>query len=517
MAAPESNKWLVLLASCAGLAMLMIDTFVVNVAFPAIGRDLNADLSSAEWTVSAYVLVVGVFPIVMGRLGDIFGRKRFYVAGLVVFIAASAGCGLAQSIEQLIAWRVLQGLGAATMMPATLSLVTQAFPPQQRGLAIGIWGGVSGLGLIAGPILGGLLVHGDSWRWIFYINVPVGVLALAMAAIFVPESRDEDAPRSVDVPGVALLSLGLFLIMFGITRANDEGWTSPLILGCFAAGASLLVAFVMLEQRLRYPLIDLSLFRSWTFVMASVSALLFSAAVFGTQPYTSLFMQNYWGFSPLKGGLAFLPATTIVALLMPVSGILGQKLGHRIRFIVIGGSLSVLLSFLVLLPLDRGSGYADSFLAAFLLRGLGIGLVMSATSYAVVSSMPLSKSGLASGTLTMARNIGTSVGVALFGAVFLHSIDGSLERDLQTLPPAQAAQVEASANHFAPAGQGELRVALEDDIIDGFVLIATWGAAVSGLAVVAAFFIRGRQPVRQPEPGPIPASGVVPARPGGVS
>jgi len=240
---PDSaSKWLTLIAACLGLGMLMIDTFVVNVAFPAIARSFKAELSTAEWTVSGYVLVLAVLPIAMGRLGDLFGRRAVYIAGLLLFIVSSAASGAAQGIGQLIVFRVLQSVGAATMMPGTLSLITRAFPARQRGLAIGIWGGVSGLGLIAGPILGGLLVHGDSWRWIFFINLPIGAIALAMAVLFVVESRDEYAPRSIDWPGLGSLSGALFLIMYGFTRANGEGWTSPLILSCFAAGLVLLAA-----------------------------------------------------------------------------------------------------------------------------------------------------------------------------------------------------------------------------------------------------------------------------------
>jgi len=519
------NKWHTLIATCLGLGMLMIDTFVVNVAFPAIGRDLKADLATAEWTVSAYVLVVGVFPIAMGRLGDLFGRKKVYITGLAVFVVASALCGMATNIEQLVAFRVLQGLGAATMFPGTLSIITSVFPPHQRGLAIGIWGGVSGLGLIAGPILGGLLVHGDNWRWIFFVNIPVGIVGLAMAWLFVPESRDETAPRSVVWAGLALLCGGLTALMFGLTQGNEAGWGSPLILGCWAGAAALLAAFVVAERRIRYPLVDLSLFKSVTFVMACLSAFLFSAAVFGSQPYVSLFMQNYWGFTPLEGGLAFVPATALVALLMPVSGIMGQRLGPRLRLIVMGGSLAVLVSALYLLRLTPSSGYADGILPAFLIRGFGIGLVMSATSLAVMSAVPVAKAGLASGTQTMARNIGTAVGVALFGAVFLNHVDAELPARLAAADatPAQTAQVTAAAEHFVPAGDGAVRLAASEEIVDGFIQVALWTVVIAALATGAAFFIRhrslGAAPVltvpapvgSAPSPGPSPAA----AREGG--
>ena len=506
------GKWWTLIATCLGLGMLMIDTFIVNVAFPAIGRDLDASLSTAEWTVTGYVLMTGVFPIAMGRMGDLFGRRRLYLVGLLIFIVSSGLCGLAQNIEQLVVLRVFQGLGAATMMPLTLSIITNAFPAEQRGLAIGIWGGVSGLGLIAGPVVGGLLVTGDEWRWVFLVNIPVGIVALVMALAWVPESRDTNASRYLDWRGLLTLSAGLFLILFGLTQANEEGWTSPLILACFVAGFALLPMFVWVERRVRAPLVDLTLFKSWPFVMACLSAALFSAAVFGSQPFTSLYMQNYLGFSPLRGGLAFLPATILVALLMPVSGILGQKLGHRIRLIIIAGSVSVGLSFLYLLGLDVDSRYTDGFLPAFLLRGLGIGLVMSATSFAIVSAMPVQKSGLASGTLTMSRNIGTAVGVALFGSVFLHSVDGNLANELDAagVPAAEASRYEAAAHHFVPAA-GEGQEASRKAIVDGFVVVSATGLGICILAAGAAAAIRYRPVRAAPVSSPAVAAPPAPA------
>ncbi len=513
--APTSpSKWLTLAATCLGLGMLMIDTFVVNVAFPAIGRDLHASLSTAEWTVTSYVLVTGIFPIAMGRVGDIFGRREIYLAGLVLFIGASAGCGFAGSIETLVVLRVVQGLGAATMMPGTLSIITNAFPAEQRGLAIGIWGGVSGLGLIAGPILGGLLVRGDNWRWIFFVNVPVGLVALAMALAFVPKSRDANAPRSLDLGGLAALAGGLFLLLFAISRGNEEGWTSPLILGCALAGAALLPVFVLVERRVRFPLVDLSLFRSLPFVTACVSAALFSAAVFGSQPFTSLFMQNYLGFSPLQGGLAFVTATALVAILMPFSGIMGQRLGSRMRWLIIGGSLSVAVGFALFLRVDTDSTYVGALLAPFVFRGLGIGLVMSATSFAVMSAMPVSKAGLASGTLTMARNVGTSAGVAVFGAVFLHSVDSRLPERLAAAgtPPGTAAQVTGAAHHFVAAGSGPVAGIAANAIVDGFLVLAITGLVIVLAAAAAAMFLRPRDvSARLPAAAPAPETTLVPA------
>lgn len=503
------GKWFTLIATCLGLGMLMIDTFIVNVAFPAIGRDLDASLSAAEWTVTGYVLMTGVFPVAMGRIGDLFGRRRVYLAGLVVFVIASGLCGLAQSIEQLVVLRVLQGAGAATMMPLTLSVITNAFPAEQRGLAIGIWGGVSGLGLIAGPVLGGLLVHGDQWRWVFLVNIPVGVVALILAVLWVPETRDTNAPRYLDWRGLAALSSALFLILFAVTQANERGWASPEILACFAVGFALLPLFVFVERRVKAPLVDLTLFKSWPFVAGCLSASLFSAAVFGSQPYGSLYMQNYLGFSPLEGGLAFIPATALVAALMPVSGILGQKLGHRVRLIIIAGSVSVALSFVyLLLQLEVESGYVDGLLPSFVLRGFGIGLFMSATSYAIVSALPVQKSGLASGTLTMSRNIGTAMGVAIFGSVFLHSVDDRLPEKLAeaNVAPAEVARYEGPAHHFVPSGEGEARQATRETIVESYLVVSAAGLVICLLAAGAGMAIRYRGSARvvAPTPSAIP-------------
>jgi EmrB/QacA subfamily drug resistance transporter len=487
-----------MLAACLGLGMLMVNTFVVNVALPAMARDLDVDLGTAQWIVSGFVLTLGVLPVAAGRLGDILGRREVYLAGLGIFILASLACALATDIYVLIAFRVLQGLGAATMQPATLSIVVNAFPAHERGLAVGTWSGVSGLGLILGPILGGLLVYGDFWRPIFLINIPVGLLALVMALRYVPESRDEAASRVIDWPGVVILSSALFLIMFAVSRGNAEGWTSPMIVACIAAGGAMLALFPAIERRARSPLVDLSLFRSGTFVMACVSAFLFSASVFGSQPYTSLFMQNYWGMTPLEGGLAFLPSTILVALLMPFSGIMGQRLGHHLRFIVMTGSVFVAVSFLYLLALDLDSAYADGLLPAFVVRGMGIGLVMTSTSLAVVSAVPLAKSGLASGTLTMARNVGTSMGVAVLGAVYLQFLAAEAPARFDDASAEQSAAITASAERFIPSTEAAVAAASEQLILDGYIWICAACVLMAIIATAAAFFIRHGAPAPQP-------------------
>jgi hypothetical protein len=271
----------------------------------------------------------------------------------------------------------------------------------------------------------------------------------------------------------------------------------------------LLAAFIAIERRVAFPLVDLTLFRNRTFVVASLSAGLFSSAVFGSQPFTSLYWQNFMGYSALEGGLAFLPATVLVAALMPVSGILGQRLGSRLRLIIVAGSLAVGASFIYLLRLEASSGYVDGFLPTLLLRGLGIGLVMSASSYAVVSALPVAKSGLASGTLTMARNIGTSLGVALFGAIYVHSIGSHLVADLPATTSAEdAARVEAAADRFVPTGSGETRDVSEQAIVDGYLEVAFWGVVVAGMATLSAAFITIRPRGVEPQAAAAPATAI---------
>lgn len=296
------------------------------------------------------------------------------------------------------------------------------------------------------------------------------------------------------------------MVMFGFTEANSRGWTDSAILACFGSGIVLLATFIATELRLKYPLVDVRLFKSVQFSMACLSAFLFSAAVFGTQPFTSLFMQNSLGFSPLEGGLAFLPATSLVALLMPFSGVLAQRLGTRIRLLLIAGSASVAISFIYLLMLTPEDGYVSGLLPAFVLRGLGIGLFMSTSSVAVMSSLPMTKAGLASGTLTMFRQTGTAVGVALFGAIFVHHIDNDVPARLEGRDPAQIAQVTAAAEHFVAAGEGEVRIEARESVVDGFVLMSRAGVAVAGIAATSAFFLRRRAPVAVPVPVPAGAA-----------
>ncbi|HEY0753819.1 MAG TPA: DHA2 family efflux MFS transporter permease subunit [Ktedonobacteraceae bacterium] len=485
MSKQPPSKWLTMVAACFGLLMLYIDLFIVNVALPTIGHDFRAPLSTVSWTISGYALMIGVLPMGIGRLGDLWGQRAVYLAGLAIFCVASFACGLAPTITALIVFRVIQGIGAAVMTPGTLAIIVRAFPPSQHGLAIGIYGGISGLGLIAGPVLGGLLVQGESWRWIFLVNVPIGIVALILTVLFVPESREENAAVPVDWPGLLFLSLGLLSLLFGVTRAGEEGWVNSVVIGSCLVGIVLLVLFVITEKRVRWPLIDLALFRNRQFVVGCLSFFLFSAALFGSQPYWSLLMQNTWGFSPLQGGLAFLPATGLIVLLTPVSGILAQRAKTRIDIFLICGLVLNGLSFLyVALTLNSQSTYSTGLLPAFLMRGVAIPIVVSCATLAVISSVSTKQSGLASGTLGMARNIGTAFGVAVLSQVYLFHVNTTL--------PVSLAVKRAAAEQFLVSSQGGSSLLTEKIILQGFVLTSLTCFILCAGAVVLVFFTRNQ-------------------------
>ena len=308
--------------------MIMLDNTVVNVALPAIQRDLAADLSELQWVVTGYALTFAALMLIGGKVADAYGRRRIFVLGIVVFTLASLWCGLADSGEMLIAARVVQGAGAALMNPATLSIIAAAFPPQQRGTAIGIWAGVSALALAIGPLTGGLITDHLDWSWIFFVNVPIGVLAIAASYLFIDESRDETHVR-LDLPGLAASSVGLFALTYALIEANTYGWGSTRILGSFAVAGVALVGFVLLERYQRDPMLPLELFRNGTYTGANLVILLVALAMFGIFFFLSLYMQNVLGYSAVQTGAAFLPMTILIILVAPIAGRMSDRIGSR--------------------------------------------------------------------------------------------------------------------------------------------------------------------------------------------
>ncbi len=420
----ENRKWWTLGAVSFGLFMIMLDNTIVNVALPSIERSLGLTQSELEWVVAGYALTFGALMLTGGKLADLFGRRFIFVVGLVVFTAASLGCGLAGTAGLLIGARVVQGVGAALMNPSTLSIITVTFPPRQRGAAIGIWAGVSALALAIGPLVGGLITEHVNWNWIFFINVPVGVLAVVAAFLFIDESRDTSREQRPDLPGLITSALALFSLSYGLIEANNYGWTSTRILLAFGIAAVAFVVFILLELRQRLPMLDLSLFKSRGFAGANAVMLFLALAMFGVFFYVSLYVQQILGYSPVQAGAAFLPWTILIMFVAPVAGKLSDRIGARP--IVTSGLVLVAGALLWFSHL----GVSESFwalLPGMLLGGLGMAGAMAPTTAAAMRSVAPDKAGVGSAVLNSARQVGGSLGIALMGAIVISGTKSSLE------------------------------------------------------------------------------------------
>jgi EmrB/QacA subfamily drug resistance transporter len=473
----DNAKWWTLGAMCFALFMLMLDNTVMNVALPTIQRDLGSSLSGLEWTINGYTLAIAVLLVTGGRLGDIFGRRRMFLAGVTLFALSSMSAGLAADTGMLIASRVVQGVGAALMMPATLSIVTHAFPPEERGKALGTWAGISALALAIGPVLGGFLTEHVSWRAIFYINVPVAIGAVIATVFAVRESRDETVGREVDYLGVATVTGALTALVLALIEGNRWGWGSPEIIALLAGSAVLLAAFVAIEFRVRAPVVEFPLFASRNFVGTNLVALIVTFAMLGQFFFMALYMQNILGYSALEAGVRFLPATLMIVAVAPLAGRLTDRVGSR--WPIAAGLSLVTASLYWLTTIDVGTTYADIW-PSFVLLGLGMALVMSPMTTAAMNAVATAKAGIASGILSMSRMVGGTLGVAVLGAIF----QGEVGAEAGAAGTSSAAFVDA----FASA-----------------MWVAT-GVVAAGvvLTIVLITSARGREP-RPAEPEPTTA------------
>ena len=411
---PENKKWWTLAAVSVGLFMIMLDNTVVNVALPSIRSSLGMSIEGLEWVVAGYALTFAAFMLVGGKLADFLGRRLIFMVGLAVFTGASLACGLAPNGGFLIGARVVQGLGGALMNPATLSIITATFAPRERGRAIGIWAGVSAMALAIGPLVGGLLTEHVNWNWIFFINVPIGILGLFATPIFIAESRDESAQQRLDFPGLAASAIGLFSLTYGFIEASNYGWTSPRILGAFAIAAVSLVTFALLERHQRAPMLDLSLFRNRTFSGANSAMLFVGLAMFGTFFFVSLYMQNVLGYSPVEAGASFLPMTILIILIAPRAGALTDRVGSRW---LVGGGMTLLSGMLFYYTTLGASESFWALLPGLLLGGVGMGMTMTPVTAAAMSAVPVDKAGVGSAVLNSARQVGGSLGIAVMGSI----------------------------------------------------------------------------------------------------
>jgi EmrB/QacA subfamily drug resistance transporter len=510
----ETNRrWWTLGAMCFALFMIMLDNTVVNVALPSIQRDLQTDLSALEWTINAYTLVFGMLLVTGGRLGDIFGRRRMFLLVVVVFGTSSAALGLAPNDTFLIAGRAIQGIGAAFMLPATLSIITNAFPAEERGKAIGTWAGVSAIALAIGPLVGGFFVQEVSWRAIFYINVPVAIIAVVVTLWAARESRDETAARTVDYPGVITLAVGVGALVLALVEGNAWGWTSAGVLGLFALSAVSLVAFVATERRVAAPMLDFAYFRSRQFLGANVVAFLISFAMFGMFLYMALYMQNILGYSPFEAGLAFLPSTGVIMFVAPVAGRLADRLGPRPLMVAGLLTVSVALTWQSFIGVDTTYGF---LLVPFILMGVGIALVMSPMSTAAMNAVDRTKAGAASGVLSMVRMVGGTFGVAVIGAIVLGVGGSRIDELLPQVPEAQRERLTEALG----AGGG-LGVRLPPDVVSAMNEAYAYAlgnglrvsAALALVGAVLAFLLIGGKRAAVPSQAPQPVVDAAAATP----
>jgi EmrB/QacA subfamily drug resistance transporter len=411
---PENRQWWTLAAVTFGLFMIMLDNTVVNVALPSIQNDLGISQSGLEWVVNAYALTFGVLLLTGGKLADLLGRRLIFMIGLVIFTASSLACGLATGDVMLITARTVQGIGAALMNPATLSIITATFPPRQRGTAIGIWAGVSAMALAIGPLVGGILTQKIDWSWIFFINVPIGAVGILAAQLFIDESRDTSHQQRLDLPGLVSSGIGLFALTYALISTNHHGWTSPIVLSMFAVAVVALTGFVLLEMHQRIPMLDLSLFRDATFAGANLVMLLTGVAMFGIFFFNSLFFQRVIGWSAIQTGAIFLPMTVLIMFVAPAAGKFSDRIGSR--WLMAGGMLLLTGSLLDFAQLDQGSNFWNA-LPALILGGFGMSLVMTPTTAAAMGSVAVEKAGVGSAVINSMRQVGGSLGIAVMGAV----------------------------------------------------------------------------------------------------
>jgi EmrB/QacA subfamily drug resistance transporter len=463
----DNRKWWTLGAMCFALFMVMLDNTVVNVALPSIQRDLGASISQLEWVVNGYTLTFAVLIATGGRLGDIFGRRLMFLAGVVIFAITSATAGLAQDPAMLIGSRAIQGVGGALMLPATLSIITHAFPVSERGKAIGMWAGVSALALSIGPVVGGFFTEYVTWRAIFFINLPVALGAIAATVFAVRESRDETVDRRVDYPGVVTLTAGLTAIVLALIEGNSWGWGSTGIVSLLAGGTLALVAFVAIELRSPAPMVEFALFKTRQFIGATTIAFIITFAMLGTFFFMAIYMQDILGYGALEAGIRFLPTTVVIAAVAPISGRVSDRVGPVWPMSFGLAILSV--SMFMFSGIDTATTYND-LLVPFILMGFGIALVMSPMSTAAMNAVSVQKSGIASGVLQMARMVGGTVGVAATGAIFQSDLGSGFD------PAALATAPEAARAAFV-------------DALDSAMLLAA-GVSLLGFLVAVAL-VRG--------------------------
>jgi EmrB/QacA subfamily drug resistance transporter len=480
----DNHKWWTLFAMCFALFMIMLDNTIVNVALPSIQRALHTTPENLEWTINAYVISFGALILLGGKLGDRFGRKRIFMVGLVVFTLASAACALAQTDNQLIGARIVQGFGGAMLNPLSLSILVSAFPRKQLPTAIGVWAGISGLGLAVGPLLGGFLVEQYSWSAVFWVNVPVGIIALGVTAWAVHESRDPNA-HSLDVIGTVLVTLSLFLLIWGLIKTNQHAWLSAYTLAFILVGAALMVGFLVWEAKQSDPMIPLSFFKITAFSTSCLVVALVGVGLFGIIYYLTLYFQNVQGFSPQQAGVRSLPMTMMILIVAPIGGRLNARVGPRTLMTV--GMLMASVGMFALSRLGVHSSY-NAIWPFQILMGAGMALTMPAVSSTGMSAVDPTRAGIASGVINASRQVGGAFGIAILGSVGATLAASSWDDKIAVLP--QALQVKAQAlTPLVQGGQGKLITSITGRPAVGDAALQSFQHGVRGAFLVAAFLL----------------------------
>jgi EmrB/QacA subfamily drug resistance transporter len=512
------RKWWTLIAVSVATFMLLLDITVVNVALPAIREDLDAGFTDLQWVVDAYALTLAALVLTAGSLADRLGRRRVFAAGLAIFSLASLLCALAPDPTFLNLARALQGVGGAVMFAVSLALIAQEFPAgRERGMAMGIYGATIGVAVAIGPLVGGALTDSLGWESIFYLNVPIGVAALAVTQRKLCESRDPTATR-VDWPGVVAFSGALFLLVLALLRGNVYGWGSILIVSLFAGSAALLVAFVAVERRVDKPMLPLALFKRRTFVGVQLAAFTLSSSMFALFLYLTLYLQNYLGHSPLEAGVRYLPITVASFFVAPVAGALLSRVDARLMLSV--GLAGVGAGLLLMGGIEAGSAWT-TLLGGFLVAGAAIGLLNPVIADVALSVVPKEQSGMASGINDTFRQVGIAVGIAVWGAIFVGrgadkaaevtagTAAASGQRPRELVEAASSGSLDQALVGVPPQARETLSDAAREGFLTGLNDVLTLAALIAFIgAALALWLVREREIERAPldtNPMPEPA------------
>ncbi|SNY53123.1 DHA2 family efflux MFS transporter permease subunit [Paractinoplanes atraurantiacus] len=511
--APVSRRtkpWLSLIAVAFGLFMVGLDGSIVSIANPEIGRDLNASTAGLQWVTNSYLLALAASLILGGKLGDRFGRRTYYLVGVAGFTVASVAIGLSGSITGVIVFRAVQGFFGGLLMPNTLGILRAAFPPKKFGMAVGIWAMVSSVSTALGPIIGGLLVEHVNWESVFYVNAPIGVIALAVSAFVLPQSKNSTGRHRFDIPGIVLLAAGLVVMVFGVVKGETWGWGSAATLGTIAAGLVILVVFGWHETRVEHPLLPMRLFRNRALTIGTVLTAVNFFVLLGSIFYVMLYLQNVRGYTPVMAGVLTLPLSLASVVASPLGAALTDRFGPRLTM-PLGMALQALASFGLLL-LQTNSSYAVMW-PSFILLGLGVGMIMAASSEAIVGNAPVRDAGVAGGLQATALQIGGALGTSVLVSLISSKAGATLYTSLTGAgvpAPLATGLLEAKdavAMGVAPVSP-DMTADIRSAVVDGAAQAFINGLHVAALTTAILCLAAAAVAVAGVRRGPSPTEGV---------